>query len=891
MFRATWLGLGSLFLAFGLFEGLAEAQEKRSLWTNTRLVGSPEPPSPYVVEKVFGHLKWQSPLYVAPEPGTPDLWVVLQGGDKDRPSKIVRLQNRADAPEPETILQMDGRLVYGLTFHPGYRTNGWVYLFSNGPTGSETRTNRISRYTVPKEGTGMGFPTNEVAILSLFSAGHDGGDLAFGNDGMLYVTTGDGSSDSDTYDSGQDMSRLLAKLLRIDVDRPGRGLAYGVPSDNPFVGREGMRPETWAFGFRNPWRMGIDDKTGDIWVGQNGQDLWETAHLVKRGDNIGWSVFEGSRPFHAQRKRGPTPIVAPTIEHSHSEFRSLTGGVVYYGEELRELNGAYVYGDYSTGRIWGARHQDGKTTWNEELADTSLQIAAFRVDGKGRLLVVDHGGGIYRLIKRSEAEAGPKKKDPVGHFPRKLSETGLFVSTRDHRPDPGLIPYSVRASGWADGAEAERFLALPGSEKIAYTTSRGWEVPNGGAVVQTLSLPAANGDPAMQLRIETRVLLRQENEWVGYSYRWNDDQSDAELVAKEGATVEMPMGAVAGAERARTWHIPSRAECMTCHSRAVNFVLGLTEVSLNLDVDHGGKRENQLVKLKNRGVFTGGPKDDLSGVPHLVNPYDVSGEIEPRVRSYLHVNCSPCHVEAGGGNARMNLEFSKGRGEMQLIDARPIHDSFGLTNAMLVSPGKPGESVLLHRLSKRGPGQMPPLVTTVVDDLAVALFREWIGGLKPERAFVRNWTMTELMSDWGKRRLAASETAGRELFRSLGCVQCHRAEGAGGAVGPDLTGVASRLDRRALLESVLEPSKLIADEFATYEIELRDGEVISGRVERETEADLIVRTGSAVEPLVRVVRKDVAHRRKSTISNMPAGMLNVLEKEQALELLSYAYGL
>ena len=149
----------------------------------------------------------------------------------------------------------------------------------------------------------------------------------------------------------------------IDVDHADPGRAYSVPKDNPFAGVAGVRPETWAYGLRNPWRMTVDEKTGHLWVGNNGQDLWETAYLIQKGANYGWSVVEGSHPFYPSRKAGPTPFSPPTVEHHHSESRSLTGGIVYYGSRHAELRGAYLYGDYSTGKVWGVRHDGTKVTW------------------------------------------------------------------------------------------------------------------------------------------------------------------------------------------------------------------------------------------------------------------------------------------------------------------------------------------------------------------------------------------------------------------------------------------------------------------------------------------------------------------------------------------------
>lgn len=790
-----------------LFAGSAAAAdeepvglERRVPWTTSRVTGSPDPPLPYTVEKTFTNIQWRSPMFVAAEPGTDSLLVIQQGGEKDRPSKILRVRDDPAAAAAEVLLEVTNRLLYSVAFHSGYRTNGFLYLFSNGATPKSERTNRISRFTVARQTPYKCDAESERVIIEWRSQGHDGGGLVFGHDGMLYLSSGDGTSDSDVWNSGQTLDDLLGGILRIDVDRSEGKQAYAVPRDNPFVGWTNARPEIWAYGLRNPWRLAVDEKTGHIWVGNNGQDLWETAHLVRRGENYGWSVYEGSHPFYLNRKLGPTPAIPPTIEHHHAEARSLTGGAVYYGKLFPELEGAYVYGDYSSGIIWGAHHDGTRLKWQKELARTELQIAAFTVSHQGELLVVDHGSGIYRLV-RAPADT------TATNFPRRLSETGLFVSAKDHRVQPGVIAYSVQAPGWADGARIKRFVALPNESRIE--SSNGWAFPNGAVLVQTLSQELQ--------RIETRLLTRQKGQWVGYSYRWNEEQTDATLVDAKG-------------EQRKGWHYPARAECMACHSRAANFVLGFTTLQLG---------ETQLGTLRDIGLI---PKSSSAKEP-LVDPYDSSGELEARARSYLHVNCSVCHVEAGGGNARMELGISTKAEKMNLIGAWPQHDSFGIDRAMLVAPGEPERSILYHRLSRRGRGQMPPVGSMVVDERAVALFREWIASMKPKQQFVRDWKMEDLLPKLAEMKEDRSFEAGRNAFRDTGCNQCHRFAGEGGTVGPDLSGVGQRLAARELLESIIFPSKVISEGFA--------------------------------QPL------------SPEISTMPTGLLNTLEESQILDLLGY----
>jgi hypothetical protein len=187
-------------------------------------------------------------------------------------------------------------------------------------------------------------PASEEIIITWLAGGHNGGCLAFGPDGYLYISTGDATPPSppDGLDAGQDMSRLLSGILRIDVDRRDGDRPYSIPPDNPFVTLEGARPEKWAYGFRNPWKISFDRTTGDLWCGDVGWELWELVHRIERGGNYGWSIMEGPQPVKVEGRRGPTPILPPTIALPHSEAASVTGGYVYRGKKFPALAGAYV---------------------------------------------------------------------------------------------------------------------------------------------------------------------------------------------------------------------------------------------------------------------------------------------------------------------------------------------------------------------------------------------------------------------------------------------------------------------------------------------------------------------------------------------------------------------
>lgn len=736
--------------------------------TTSRVVGSPEPPAPYRTERRYPKLKVDFPIIVAHQPGSDRLWTITQDRSFST-TTIRRFADAEDVAETEVLLPADTRVAYDICFHPDFAKNGFVYLGHNRPkVEGEEKYSMVSRFKVNPQPPYEFDPKSETTIIEWPSDGHNGAAITFGLDGMMYVTSGDGTSDSDTNLRGQEMMKLTAKVLRIDVDHPVEGRAYAVPADNPFVGKADVAPETWAYGLRNPWRMTTDRKTGHIWVGNNGQDLWEQVYFIRKGDNYGWSVYEGSHPFYLQRQLGPTPHVKPALEHHHNESRSLTGGIVYYGSALPELSGAYVYGDHSTGKIWGARHDGQQITWHQELVDTPFHITGFGTDSHGELLVCDHAGngdgGFYRLVPAPKGE-------PTSDFPKKLSESGLFQTVKGHVTSPSLIPYTVISPLWSDGSFKSRFIAIPGDNpKIDFNATKAWGFPNDTVLVKSFALELVEGDPTSQRWIETRFLTKQQNEWVGYSYLWNDEQTDATLVAKEGLDREYSIRTAQG-ERKQSWHYPSRTECMVCHSRAAGFVLGLSTPQMNRDHDYGGVVENQLSVLERLGMFQNqewanearnrlrdelkksglddkAVGDKIAGMTasqdqrgavrssllplandeyaRLSDPYDKAAKLEARAKSYLHSNCAICHIEAGGGNSPIQLEFATSLDKMKIIDAVPTHDKFGLPDARIVAPGHPERSVLLHRVVLRGRGQMPQLATRMVDKAAVEMLTEWI---------------------------------------------------------------------------------------------------------------------------------------------------------------------
>src|SRR5262249_28263959 len=290
----------------------------------------------------------------------------------------------------------------GLTFHPQYRKNGEFFVFY---TDKKARLeNVVSRFRVSKDDPNRADPASEEELLRIKHPfwNHDGGTICFGPDGYLYVALGDGGAANDPFDHRQNLKSILGKVLRIDVDHKDRGLPYAIPKDNPFVSKKDVRPEIFAYGLRNVWRMAFDRKTGELWAADVGQNLWEEIDILKSGGNYGWNRREGWQPF-GPRGVGPRKdLIDPIWQYHHDIGKSITGGLVYRGERFKALQGAYVYGDYVSNRIWALRYDAEKkrVVANRPIRDRGLPILSFGEDERGEIYFMTSssvGQGIFRF--------------------------------------------------------------------------------------------------------------------------------------------------------------------------------------------------------------------------------------------------------------------------------------------------------------------------------------------------------------------------------------------------------------------------------------------------------------------------------------------------------------
>ena len=330
---------------------------------------------------------------------------VFPNDQKAKETKVfIDLQDRvrySDATNEEGFL--------GMAFHPKYKQNGEFFVFYT--TKKEPLTNVVSRFRVSKDDPDKADPASEQEIIRFKKPywNHDGGTICFGPDGMLYITHGDGGAGNDLHDNGQNTNSLLGKILRLDINGgpPNGGPSgknYLIPKDNPFVDAKDARPEVWAYGFRNIWRMSFDRKTGQLWAADVGQNLYEEIDLVHKGGNYGWNRREGLHPFGGRGTGPKKDYLDPIWEYHHDVGKSITGGFVYRGTRLPELDGYYLYGDYVSSRMWALKFDDqaNRVVANRPVKDPNLPIYSFGEDEQGEvyfLTATNTGKGIYWFVK------------------------------------------------------------------------------------------------------------------------------------------------------------------------------------------------------------------------------------------------------------------------------------------------------------------------------------------------------------------------------------------------------------------------------------------------------------------------------------------------------------
>ena len=632
-----------------------------------------------------------------------------------------------DLPVGLAGLTDEGGLL-GVAFDPDFGLrNDANFIYLHYTTYPHNNVSRVQIGGAPGAFTVLA--TQRILTVESGGGNHWGGDLKFGPDGFLYVSLGDGGNGFEGYDV-QKLSWLRGKILRIDPRSVATG--YAIPAGNPFTGgapcdnltketlaaRTASCPEVYASGFRNPWRMTFDRETNRLWVGDVGT-MKEEVNLVLPGKNYGWRACDGVLGAGCPPGAAST-MIAPVAQYREPTMpsASVTGGYVYNGTALgSSLKGALIFSDVYSGNLFiiDAPYASAdpaavpfavtKTLEHPAspdyptfgkfrvLAGASLPfLVSFAEDENAELLAVTFGTGkgqgVFRLA--------PPGALVVDTIPDLLSQTGCVDPADPKKPAAGVVPYDLNAPFWSDGAEKTRFFALPDGQSITIGANGDFDLPNGSVTMKHFRLGGK--------LIETRLFVRHtDGGWAGYTYVWNDAETDATKANPAGETRTVG---------AQTWRYPSRAQCMTCHTPDAGGTLGLETRQLNRDFVYAatGRNSNQIDTLAHIKMFAA-PPGAAATLPAFVRPFGTA-PLEDRARTYLHANCAGCHR----GDRRPSFQFDKTLAETKLCVAPP-----------LLVPGNPAMSRLATIL--RDPDatlRMPKNGGTVVDTAGAGLIEQWI---------------------------------------------------------------------------------------------------------------------------------------------------------------------
>lgn len=705
----------------------------------------PQEPFSYKLEDAFPGVVFDGAVAFATPPGeTNRLFVV------ERTGSIYVINNLA-SPTKTLFLDLTSQVdpsgeggMLGLAFHPGYATNRQFFVYYTLRTSTAGGTgfhDRLSRFQTSPSNPAQGLAASEVPLITQYDRAdnHNGGDLHFGPDGYLYVSLGDEGGGNDTYGNSRTITRgFFAAILRIDVDKrpgnlapnphPGISSEYLVPSDNPFVGATSfngaavnpaeVRTEFWAVGLRNPWRFTFDAVTGRLFAGDVGEGEREEVNLITKGGHYGWNFREGTLIAQLNQPAGVT-FSPPIWEYPHGagelEGMSITGGVVYRGARIPELQGSYVFGDYMSGNIWSL-HYDGASVTSVRRLTGLAGVAAFGRDpSNGDVLMSQPWWGpVQRVVRNTTASM----------LPERLSETGAFQSLAALVPAAGVVDYEINVPFWSDNAKKRRWFSVPELNRtITFSANGNWTFPAGSVWIKHFDLELTNGVASSARRVETRFLVRNESGVYGVTYKWNAAQTDATLVAEGGLeeTIAIRDG---NTTRNQVWRYPGRSECLACHTGAGGFAAGFNTHQLNRNRDDAGVEVNQILWLSQMGYFSS-PVASTNGLMAYSHATNSTASIDARVRSYLGANCGYCHQPGGTGHGNWDGRLHTTWAEAGLINGVLITD-LGNSNSRVIRPGSLSDSMIYNRISTLGARHMPPLGTTVLDTNSIAMLGTWI---------------------------------------------------------------------------------------------------------------------------------------------------------------------
>ncbi|MFH6602414.1 Ig-like domain-containing protein [Maribacter algicola] len=763
-----FLGTAPYFAGSGL-----DSAEPIGAYLNGNFPASLPQGLPY--EPVFPNLSFDSPLTFNEVPNGNKIIIGQRDGrifwfDKT-PSVSVK-NSMLDLSEKVGVVWDGGFL--GLALHPEFGSPGKNYFyvwyttedansndFPNSYTTQSCNSEEywgnfliLARYQADPDSLTVQESSEQIMLkLRMYGTTHRGGGLVFGDDGFLYLTTGDQTA----FKKAQDIvNNLDGGVLRLDVDKdptkshaPVRtmpddhgffdeitGNGYWIPNDNPFLSPTGQNfEEYYSLGHRNPHRMTKDRLTGELYVGEIGGGRHEEINIVKKGKNYGWPLYEGLyySTFCVQNLYNNMSHEQPLVAFPRAEANAIIGGYVYRGNEIPELEGKYICADYGSGEeIFTV---DINTGIYEQYGNfTSTNIISFGEDKQGELYILKQG--VSSLFKITSKNTG------FGNTPRLLSQTGAFSDLVNLTPTEGLIPYDLVESFWSDGALKKRWMAIPNDgihdtagEKISYSDVDDWDFPIGTVLVKHFELPIDERNPSIVKRLETRFSIKaNDGNFYFVTYKWNDQQTDAILLTG-GLEENLDIIKSDGSSGTQTWNYPSTIDCVSCHNPTTGGTLGPRARYLNKDYTYPqtGRTANQLVTLSHLGILDQSVTDADTGTILTSKAItDPLATLDDRARSYLDLNCAYCHRPGTGNRGDFDLRLNLDLEQTGVLTASP-YLPLGIPDERIVDPGNIGTSILYHRMNSTDPAiRMPPIAKNKIDDKAVQLIEDWINQLDPD---------------------------------------------------------------------------------------------------------------------------------------------------------------
>lgn len=745
------------------------------------------------LEDAWPELAIPSPLQIIPFPGTDDLLVLSKRGEVWRvslssqtQSLVLDIKDRAFKAGEAGTTSIALHPRFGDPTAPEHQEIFVFYRYKPNPNSwNEKGYNRLSRFRWDEQAQRFS-PGSEQVLIQQYdrSTWHNGGGLFFHpDDGFLYLALGDEGHQQYKDASNQRLDRgLFGGLIRIDVDNnpdrshpirrqpqpaewgpedpdwgPTFSQGYSIPNDNPWQSPDSSAlEEFFAIGLRSPYSTSFDLSTKQIWVADVGQVLREEVSIIERGDNLQWPFMEGTAASETHNR--PQEVIgqekAPLFEYSREVGPCIIGGGIYRGALYPNLGGKYLFADYIKGFIKALEYDPVSGETSEELIIANVKSLGLSLpDNPGITgLFPQPDGNILVTVQGNEFDDAGKilrltAEEAVADPPQLLSDLGVFTDLTARSVSDGILPYTVNAPLWSDGALKQRWAAIPNDgqydtpeEQIAFSRKGDWAFPEGTVFIKHFELPVGSSPQAFA-PLETRFfILGAEGRGYGLTYKWNEEGTDAVLL-QSGAQADYALwenGAPAGTQ---TWEFPSRAQCLDCHTANAGFVLGVKTHQLNGDLYYpaSGQTLNQLDYLSQIGVL-GHAFTSPADYPKSYALTDDEASLGLRVRSYLDANCAPCHRPGGIPEISLDFRFQTPL-YLQNMVSQPVRSANSGAGRLIVQPGNHAASEIWIRDASLATNQMPPLARSIIDEAYLDKLAEWIDGLPADAGQVDHWVL------------------------------------------------------------------------------------------------------------------------------------------------------